>query len=161
RLSHPARRRTPRFVDRKKLVVTESSLIQSCSTARTTQAAVPATAEVTSLHSHRLWLTVGSAAAATALALTAGCSSSAATAGSSAPAESAGSAGASGQPSAGQSSPADGPQTSPVPVRSARQAAKAIQGPAAMPTTAQLAALTEQSAEIAKLSPAQMAGQRV
>jgi beta-N-acetylhexosaminidase len=44
---------------------------------------------------------------------------------------------------------------------SAEQAAEATQGPAAVPTAAQLAALTEQSAEIAKLSPAQMAGQRV
>jgi beta-N-acetylhexosaminidase len=118
------------------------------------------------LHTHRLWLTVG-AAAATAVVLTAGCSSPGAAASPGAPAESAGSAGASsqtaaGQPSAGQSSqPGDGAQTSPSPVVSAEQAAEATQGPAAVPTAAQLAALTEQSAEIAKLSPAQMAGQRV
>jgi beta-N-acetylhexosaminidase len=122
------------------------------------------------LQTHRLWLTVGGAAAATAVALTAGCSSPVGAGSGSA--DPAGSAGASSQPSAGQSSagqppagqssrPADGPQTSPGPVRSARQAAEAIQGPAAVPTAAQLAALTAQSAEIAKLSPGQMAGQRV
>ncbi|HXB48799.1 MAG TPA: glycoside hydrolase family 3 N-terminal domain-containing protein [Streptosporangiaceae bacterium] len=118
------------------------------------------------MHTHRLWLTVG-AAAATTVVLTAGCSSPGGAADPGAPAESAGSAGASsqppaGQPSAGQSSqPGDAPQTSPSPVPSARQAAEVTQGPAAVPTVAQLAALTAQSAEIAKLSPAQMAGQRV
>jgi len=113
------------------------------------------------LHTHRLWLAVGGAAAAAAVALTAGCGSSGATPSSNSSAGSAGSAAAGGQPSGGQSSPADGPQSSPVPPRSPRQAAEAIQGPAARPTAAQLAALNVQSAEIAKLSPAQMAGQRV
>jgi beta-N-acetylhexosaminidase len=46
-------------------------------------------------------------------------------------------------------------------VLSARHAAEAVQGPAAVPTAAQLAALRAQSAEIARLSPEQMAGQRV
>jgi beta-N-acetylhexosaminidase len=115
------------------------------------------------LHTHRLWLTVGGAAAATAAVLAAGCSSPAASAGgSSQPAHSAGGAAARSQPSAGQSSrPADGPQTSANSASSAEQAAEAVQGPAAVPTAAQLAALTAQSAEIAKLSPEQMAGQRV
>ena len=119
------------------------------------------------MHTHRLWLTVGGSAAAIAVALTAGCSSSSGAVGSGQAAESAGSAGAgsqhsAGQPSGSQSSPpADGPASSPTPDSPAQQAAEAIQGPAAVPTAAQLAALTAQSAEIAKLSPAQMAGQRV
>lgn len=43
----------------------------------------------------------------------------------------------------------------------AEQAAAAVQGAAATPTDAQLAALASQAGEIAKLSPAQLAGQRV
>jgi len=119
------------------------------------------------LHTHRLWLTVGGSAAAIAVALTAGCSSSGGAVGPGAAAESAGSAGAgsqqsAGQPSASQSSrSADGPASSPTPDSPAQQAAEAVQGPAAVPTAAQLVALTAQSAEIAKLSSAQMAGQRV
>ena len=151
---------------RKKLVVTETNVIQSYSAAQAARAGVLAQPRRSlSLHTHRLWLTVGGAAAATAVALTAGCSSSAANAGS--PAQSAGGAAARTQPSAGQSSagqssqPTDGPQTSPGSVPSARQAAEAVQGPAAVPTAAQLAALSAQSAEIAKLSAQQMAGQRV
>ena len=119
------------------------------------------------MHIHRLWLTVGGSAAAIALALTAGCSSSGGAVGPGAAAESAGSAGAGGQQSAGQPSAsqssraADGPATLPASDSPAQRAAEAIQGPAAVPTAAQLAALSAQSAEIAKLSPAQMAGQRV
>jgi beta-N-acetylhexosaminidase len=119
------------------------------------------------LHTHRLWLSVGGAAAAAAVVLAAGCSSPGGAADPGGPAESAGSAGASsqapaGQPSAGQSSqPGDAPQTSPSPASRAQRAAEATQGPAAVPTAAQLAALTAQSAEIARLSPAQLAGQRV
>ncbi len=114
------------------------------------------------MHIHRLWLTVGGAAAATAVVLTAGCSSPVASAGSGGPAQSADGAAARSQPSAIQSSqPADGAQTSPSPGSSAEQAAEAVQGPAAVATATQLAALTAQSAEIAKLSPEQMAGQRV
>jgi len=119
------------------------------------------------LHIHRLWLTVGGSAAAIALALTAGCSSSGGAVGPGAAAESAGSTGAGGEQSAGQPSAsqssraADGPATLPASDSPAQRAAEAIQGPAAVPTAAQLAALSAQSAEIAKLSPAQMAGQRV
>jgi beta-N-acetylhexosaminidase len=114
------------------------------------------------LHSHRLWLTVGGVAAATAVVLTAGCSSPAASVGSGEPAHTAGGAAARSQPSAGQSSQStDGPRTSPGSASPAEQAADAVQGPAAVPTAAQMAALTAQSAEIAKLSPEQMAGQRV
>jgi beta-N-acetylhexosaminidase len=47
------------------------------------------------------------------------------------------------------------------PISPAAQAAEAIQGPAAVPTAAQLSALKAQSAEIGRLSPEQMAGQRV
>ncbi|HUC23763.1 MAG TPA: glycoside hydrolase family 3 N-terminal domain-containing protein [Streptosporangiaceae bacterium] len=119
------------------------------------------------MHIHRLWLTVGGSAAAIALALTAGCSSSGGAVGPGAAAESAGSTGAGGEQSAGQPSAsqssraADGPATLPASDSPAQRAAEAIQGPAAVPTAAQLAALSAQSAEIAKLSPAQMAGQRV
>ena len=44
---------------------------------------------------------------------------------------------------------------------SPQQSAEAVQGPAAVPTAAQLAALRAQASEIAKLSPEQQAGQRV
>lgn len=44
---------------------------------------------------------------------------------------------------------------------SPQQSATAIQGPAAVPTAAQLAALRAQAGEIARLSPEQQAGQRV
>jgi beta-N-acetylhexosaminidase len=43
----------------------------------------------------------------------------------------------------------------------AQRAAEAVQGPAAVATAAQLAALRSQASEIARLSPQQMAGQRV
>jgi beta-N-acetylhexosaminidase len=118
------------------------------------------------LHTHRLWLAAGSAAATAVVALAAGCSSSVPSADGSTSAQSAGSAGAHSQASAGQqptgqSSSADGPGTSPGTARSPEQAAEVVQGRAAVPTATQLADLTAQSAEIAKLSPEQMAGQRV
>jgi beta-N-acetylhexosaminidase len=117
------------------------------------------------LHTHRLWLAASGAAAAAVVALATGCSSSVPNADGSAPAQSAGGAGAHNQASAGQpgqsSRPADGPETSPGRGRSPEQAAEAVQGSAAVPTPTQLADLTAQSAEIAKLSPEQMAGQRV
>jgi beta-N-acetylhexosaminidase len=66
-----------------------------------------------------------------------------------------------GQPSASRPSRPAGGVNSPAQPTSAQRAAEAIQGPAAVPTAAQLAALKAQSAEIARLSPQQMAGQRV
>ncbi len=48
-----------------------------------------------------------------------------------------------------------------APTQSAEQAAEAVQGAAAVPTAAQLAALKAQQAIISKLSPEQLAGQRV
>jgi beta-N-acetylhexosaminidase len=120
------------------------------------------------LHTHRLWLAVGSAAAAAVVALATGCSSSDPSASSSLPAKSAGSATSragsqapTGQQPAGQSSgSADGPEIVPASLISPQQA-DVVQGPAAVPTATQLADLTAQSAEIARLSPEQMAGQRV
>jgi beta-N-acetylhexosaminidase len=72
----------------------------------------------------------------------------------------------------GPSGPARAPATSsptgtasspPPPDRpsAAARAAEAVQGPAATPTSAQLAALHSQAKLIARLSPSQMAGQRV
>src|SRR5689334_5290047 len=54
--------------------------------------------------------------------------------------------------------PSASQQPSPSP---AAAAAEAVQGPAATPTNVQLADLAIQSGEISKLSPEQMAGQRV
>jgi beta-N-acetylhexosaminidase len=99
---------------------------------------------------------------AVAVAAAAGCSS---------PASSSGSASA-GSPSASQSSadqPTDQPSadqtSSPAaadgPVNPAQLAAEAVQGAAAVPTTAQLAALGAESGVIARMSPEQLAGQRV
>ncbi len=57
---------------------------------------------------------------------------------------------------------AEGPARAPLTAASAaRKAAEAVQGAAAVPTAAQLAALRAQSGEIARLTPRQMAGQRV
>jgi beta-N-acetylhexosaminidase len=103
---------------------------------------------------------------AVAVAAAAGCSSPASSSGSTSAAGSAGSPRVSqstgdqptGQPSADQTySPpdADGP------VSSAQRAAEAVQGPAAVPTAAQLAALDAESGVIARMSPEQLAGQRV
>jgi beta-N-acetylhexosaminidase len=103
------------------------------------------------LRTRRLWYPVGGVLAAAALAVTAGCSGAA-------PSPSTGSSpdkpaphSATGQPSA---SPA-------ATQNAAQRAAQAVQGAAAAPTAAQLAALKAQAGEIAKLSPEQMAGQRV
>jgi beta-N-acetylhexosaminidase len=63
-----------------------------------------------------------------------------------------------------RSTPATSPSTGngpDQPASAAAKAAEAVQGPAAVPTSAQLAALRAQSAEIARLSPEQLAGQRV
>jgi beta-N-acetylhexosaminidase len=103
---------------------------------------------------------------AVAVAAAAGCSSPASSSGSTSAAGPAGSPRVSqstgdqptGQPSADQTySPpdADGP------VSSAQRAAEAVQGPAAVPTAAQLAALDAESGVIARMSPEQLAGQRV
>ena len=112
------------------------------------------------IHRPRFWFTAGCASAATAaLALAAGCSSGVPSASSGSPARPTSSpADSSGQPSGAQAIP---PQTSSASESSAAQAAEAVQGPAAVPTAAQLAALKAQSAEIARLTPEQMAGQRV
>jgi beta-N-acetylhexosaminidase len=71
---------------------------------------------------------------------------------------------------AGRSTPTDRSAASPVatstpsptpPPSAAEQAAEAVQGPAAMPTGAQLAALRSLASVIGSMSPAQLAGQRV
>ena len=107
----------------------------------------------------RLWYTAVGVATAGVLAAAAGCGSSGSAS------SSAGSS--SGQPPAGSSAPAQPSPTTPAPTDSQssaptpQQSAEAVQGPAAVPTAAQLAALKAQRGEIAKLSPEQLAGQRV
>lgn len=74
-------------------------------------------------------------------------------------------------PAASPSTPADRPAAtpaetstpspSPSPPSAAEQAAEAVQGPAAVPTGAQLAALRRVASVIAAMSPAQLAGQRI
>jgi beta-N-acetylhexosaminidase len=73
-------------------------------------------------------------------------------------------------PPAGRFTPADGPAAAPVVTSTpspppspsaAEQAAAAVQGLAAVPTTAQLGALRSQASVIAGMSPTQLAGQRV
>ena len=98
-------------------------------------------------------------AAAAALAVAAGCSSSGTGASSPGSPSSQPATGPSGtaQPSPASSAPADSQGSASTP----RQSAEAVQGPAAVPTAAQLAALNAQRGEIAKLSPEQLAGQRV
>jgi beta-N-acetylhexosaminidase len=60
------------------------------------------------------------------------------------------------------STPSSPDHSSQAPAPSAAQrAAQAVQGAAAVPTAAQLAALRQEQPEIARLSPAQLAGQRV
>ena len=60
------------------------------------------------------------------------------------------------------STPSSPDHSSQAPAPSAAQrAAQAVQGSAAVPTAAQLAALRQEQPEIARLSPAQLAGQRV
>ncbi len=98
----------------------------------------------------RYWLRISGAAAVLAVAVSA-CSGTAST--STAP---------SARPGA-PSSPASGSTDTPrqAPPSAAERAAEAVQGAAAQPTAAQLDALHKQAAEIAKLSPRQLAGQRV
>lgn len=98
-------------------------------------------------------------AAAAALAVAAGCSSSGTGASSPGSPSSQPATGPSGtaQPSPASSAPADSQGSASTP----RQSAEAVQGPPAVPTAAQLAALNAQRGEIAKLSPEQLAGQRV
>jgi beta-N-acetylhexosaminidase len=98
-------------------------------------------------------------AAAAALAVAAGCSSSGTGTSSPGSPSSQPATGPSGtaQPSPASSAPADSQGSASTP----QQSAEAVQGPAAVPTAAQLSALNAQRAEIAKLSPEQLAGQRV
>jgi beta-N-acetylhexosaminidase len=106
----------------------------------------------------RLWHKAGGAAAAAAagaVAIAAGCSSPTT-------ASSPAAGHASGQSSTARpalTSGAGGSASSGAP--SPQRSAQAVQGAAAVPTAAQLAALRSQAGEIAKLSPEQLAGQRV
>jgi beta-N-acetylhexosaminidase len=111
------------------------------------------------LRTQRLWRSAGGFAAAGALAVAAGCGSSGTGASSPSTPASPPTAGPSGtaQPSPSSSSPADSQSGTPT----AQQSAEALQGPAAVPTAAQLAALKAERGEIARLSPEQLAGQRV
>ena len=95
------------------------------------------------------------AAATAAIVVAAGCSSSGGHP-----------AGGHSSPAAGDSSPASRPARTPAasanPAQgSAARAAEAVQGPAAVPTAAQHKALATERGTIARLSPAQLAGQRV
>jgi beta-N-acetylhexosaminidase len=115
------------------------------------------------LRTRRLRYEVGGVLAAAAIAVTAGCSSGTG-AGQSEPSGTvSGSIRApAAQPSGAANQPEAAPSSAPSPGGSAGQrAAEAVQGPAAVPTSAQLAALRAQAHEIARLSPKQMAGQRV
>jgi beta-N-acetylhexosaminidase len=107
------------------------------------------------VRTNRLLAHVGRFAAACAVVIAAGCSSSA-------PSGSAGKP-TSGQP--GTASPAPPASASATSATSAgpspQQSAAAVQGAAAVPTAAQLAALRAQAGEIAKLTPEEQAGQRV
>jgi beta-N-acetylhexosaminidase len=118
------------------------------------------------LRTDRLRYKVGGLAVggAIAVAAAAGCSASA----SSGPISSAAGSAHDSRPTAGQqpsatqpSGPTDGADSSPGPYSSGQQAAEAVQGPAAVPTAAQLAALRAESGVIGRLSPEQLAGQRV
>ena len=91
------------------------------------------------------------------IAVTAGCSSGAAPSPSSQSASPAPDEPAP-QPSGTTSHPSASPTTT---ENAAQRAAEAVQGPAAVATATQLAALRAQAGEIAQLSPEQMAGQRV
>jgi beta-N-acetylhexosaminidase len=59
------------------------------------------------------------------------------------------------------SAPADTPSSPQPSLNAAQQAAEAVQGAPAVPTSAQLAALKSQTGVVDRLSPAQLAGQRV
>jgi beta-N-acetylhexosaminidase len=109
------------------------------------------------VRSDRLSRRAAAVAATAVVAVAAGCSS--------------GNQGAQGdhaRPSASDTStstsspPARTPNTSPSPAAgSAARAAQDVQGPAAVPTAAQLKALAAERGVIGRLSPAQLAGQRV
>jgi beta-N-acetylhexosaminidase len=110
------------------------------------------------MRTQRLWRAAGAIAAVGGLATAAGCTSGG-------PASSPAAGHSAGQPSSGTPSTSAGPGASgssaPSPEASAAASAQAVQGPAAVPTAAQLAALRAQAGEIARLSPEQLAGQRV
>ena len=101
---------------------------------------------------------LGAAAAVGAIAITAGCTSGGPASNSSSSTHAPASPSSPASPTA--TAPGNG-QASPRAPSQAQRAAQAVQGSAAVPTSAQLAALRAQSAEIAKLSPEQMAGQRI
>ncbi|HTA09991.1 MAG TPA: hypothetical protein VK836_15850, partial [Streptosporangiaceae bacterium] len=110
------------------------------------------------MRTQRFWRAAGVIAAAGAIATAAGCSSPG-------PASSPAAGHSTSQPSTVKPPASAGPSASgssaPSPQASAQASAQALQGPAAVPTAAQLAALKAQAGEIAKLSPEQLAGQRV
>jgi beta-N-acetylhexosaminidase len=108
------------------------------------------------VRTRRLWYKVGGVACAGAVAISAGCSSHDGATSSGSPASA-----PTGLSAASPSKTADGPAKPPNASSAAQRAAEAVQGAAALPTAAQLSALQAQAAEIAKLSPEQMAGQRV
>ncbi len=108
------------------------------------------------MRTHRFWYRAGGAVIVAALGVTAGCGSSGSGSGPGSPAASRGpiaSHPATPRPTA--TAPAPGPGSA------AARAAEKVQGPAAVATAAQLAALRAQAAEIGRLSPEQQAGQRV
>jgi beta-N-acetylhexosaminidase len=107
------------------------------------------------VRTERLWRKAGGLAAAGALAIAAGCGSSGTSSSAAKPAGGQSSAASPGPTSAGTGDSASSHAASP------QQSAQAVQGPAAVPTSAQLAALRSQAGEIARLSPEQLAGQRV
>jgi beta-N-acetylhexosaminidase len=107
------------------------------------------------VRTERLWRKAGGLAAAGALAIAAGCASSGTSSSAAKPAGGHSPTGSPGPTSAGTGDSASSHALSP------QQSAQAVQGPAAVPTSAQLAALRSQAGEIARLSPEQLAGQRV
>jgi beta-N-acetylhexosaminidase len=110
------------------------------------------------MRTQRFWRAACVTAAAGAIATAAGCTSPG-PAGSPAAGHSTGQRGAA-SPATSAAAGASG-SSAPSPETSAQASAQAVQGPAAVPTAAQLAALKAQAGEIARLSPEQLAGQRV
>jgi beta-N-acetylhexosaminidase len=107
------------------------------------------------VRTERPWRRAGGLVAAGALAIVAGCGSPAPA---SIPASGhSGSQSSTAKPAPTPSSTSGSSSGGPSP----EQSAQAVQGLAAVPTPAQLAALRAQAGEIAKLSPEQLAGQRV
>ncbi len=125
----------------------------------------PGPGGISFLRTHRLWYSAACAVAAGAVAIIAGCGGSGSgtsPAGSSAASTTARAPSASGVPSASRPPSFQGPVRTPSSAASAaRKVAQAVQGDAAVPTAAQLSALRVQAREIARLSPRQLAGQRV